>query len=216
MNENASKMAERFDSDSYTVADLLEIMKILRAKDGCPWDKEQTHESIRKNLIEETYEVVEAIDNSDDALMREELGDLLLQVVFHAQIACDRGAFSFDDVADEICRKLIVRHPHIFADTVAGSSEAVLENWDAIKARTKKRESLYDEVDSVSKALPSLMRAQKISKKLRKADKREDMHTLVGEMLFNAAAIAEEYGIDAEKALYDACDRRNERIKNGE
>jgi tetrapyrrole methylase family protein/MazG family protein len=191
-------------------------MKILRAKDGCPWDKEQTHESIRKNLIEETYEVVEAIDNSDDALMREELGDLLLQVVFHAQIACDRGAFSFDDVADEICRKLIVRHPHIFADTVAGSSEAVLENWDAIKARTKKRESLYDEVDSVSKALPSLMRAQKISKKLRKADKREDMHTLVGEMLFNAAAIAEEYGIDAEKALYDACDRRNERIKNGE
>ncbi|MBQ2686574.1 MAG: MazG family protein [Clostridia bacterium] len=216
MNENASKMAERFDSDSYTVADLLEIMKILRAKDGCPWDKEQTHESIRKNLIEETYEVVEAIDNSDDALMREELGDLLLQVVFHAQIACDRGAFSFDDVADEICRKLIVRHPHIFADTVAGSSEAVLENWDAIKARTKKRESLYDEVDSVSKALPSLMRAQKISKKLRKADKREDMHTLVGEMLFNAAAIAEEYGIDAEKALYDACDRRNERVKNGE
>lgn len=216
MNENASKMAERFDSDSYTVADLLEIMKILRAEDGCPWDKEQTHESIRKNLIEETYEVVEAIDNSDDALMREELGDLLLQVVFHAQIACDRGAFSFDDVADEICRKLIVRHPHIFADTVAGSSEAVLENWDAIKARTKKRESLYDEVDSVSKALPSLMRAQKISKKLRKADKREDMHTLVGEMLFNAAAIAEEYGIDAEKALYDACDRRNERVKNGE
>ena len=216
MNENASKMAERFDSDSYTVADLLEIMKILRAKDGCPWDKEQTHESIRKNLIEETYEVVEAIDNSDDALMREELGDLLLQVVFHAQIAHDRGAFSFDDVADEICRKLIVRHPHIFADTVAGSSEAVLENWDAIKARTKKRESLYDEVDSVSKALPSLMRAQKISKKLRKADKRENMHTLVGEMLFNAAAIAEEYGIDAEKALYDACDRRNERVKNGE
>ena len=216
MNENASKMAERFDSDSYTVADLLEIMKILRAEDGCPWDREQTHGSIRKNLIEETYEVVEAIDNSDDALMREELGDLLLQVVFHAQIACDRGAFSFDDVADEICRKLIVRHPHIFADTVAGSSEAVLENWDAIKARTKKRESLYDEVDSVSKALPSLMRAQKISKKLRKADKREDMHTLVGEMLFNAAAIAEEYGIDAEKALYDACDRRNERVKNGE
>ena len=216
MNENASKMAERFDSDSYTVADLLEIMKILRAKDGCPWDKEQTHESIRKNLIEETYEVVEAIDNSDDALMREELGDLLLQVVFHAQIACDRGAFSFDDVADEICRKLIVRHPHIFADTVAGSSEAVLENWDAIKVRTKKRESLYDEGDSVSNALPSLMRAQKVSKKLRKADKREDMHTLVGEMLFNAAAIAEEYGIDAEKALYDACDRRNERIKNGE
>ena len=102
------------------------------------------------------------------------------------------------------------------SDTVAGSSEAVLENWDAIKARTKKRESLYDEVDSVSKALPSLMRAQKISKKLRKADKREDMHTLVGEMLFNAAAIAEEYGIDAEKALYDACDRRNERVKNGE
>ena len=216
MNENASKMAERFDSESYTVADLLEIMKILRAEDGCPWDREQTHGSIRKNLIEETYEVVEAIDNSDDALMREELGDLLLQVVFHAQIACDRGAFSFDDVADEICRKLIVRHPHIFADTVAGSSEAVLENWDAIKARTKKRESLYDEVDSVSKALPSLMRAQKISKKLRKADKREDMHTLVGEMLFNAAAIAEEYGIDAEKALYDACDRRNERVKNGE
>ena len=128
MNENASKMAERFDSDSYTVADLLEIMKILRAEDGCPWDKEQTHESIRKNLIEETYEVVEAIDNSDDALMREELGDLLLQVVFHARIAQENGYFDFDDVCNDVCKKLIIRHPHIFADVEADTSEKVLEN----------------------------------------------------------------------------------------
>ena len=167
MNEKARAMLAK-ENEKYTVEDLLTIMTLLRAEDGCPWDREQTHESIRKNLIEETYEVVEAIDSSDMPLMREELGDLLLQVVFHSEIASEEGAFTFEDVTDEVCRKLIVRHPHIFASVKADTSEAVLTNWDAIKEETKHRDSAFSVLDSVTKAMPSLMRAQKISKKSKK------------------------------------------------
>ncbi len=218
MNERAKNLADRALDTAYrfNMYDLLEIMSLLRSDDGCPWDKEQTHESIRKNLIEETYEVVEAIDNEDAPLMREELGDLLLQVVFHSQIAKESGEFTFDEVSDEICRKLIIRHPHIFADVKADTADKVLDNWDAIKAQTKHRDTLYDDMQSVSKALPSLMRAQKVAKKARKAGYREDMHTIVGDMLYSAAALCDEYGIDAEKALYDATERRIEDIGNSE
>ncbi len=105
--------------DRYGIQDLLKIMEMLRAPGGCPWDREQTHESIRKNMIEETYEVVEAIDNQDSELLKEELGDVLLQVVFHSRIEQEAGRFDFDDVCDGICKKLIVRHPHVFGDVIA-------------------------------------------------------------------------------------------------
>ena len=118
--------------ERYSIEDLTEIMSLLRSENGCPWDKEQTHESIRKNFIEETYEAVEAIDCNDPEMLREELGDVLLQVVFHTQMEKEKGNFDFDDVCDGICKKLIVRHPHIFGDEHIGEANAVADRWDEI------------------------------------------------------------------------------------
>lgn len=200
---------EEFKSkEKYDVGDLVEIMRILRSENGCPWDKEQTHESIRKNLIEETYEAVEAIDSHDMPLLREELGDVLLQVVFHARISEEEGSFDFSDVADEVCRKLIIRHPHIFSDVKADTAEQVLKNWDSIKAATKKQSVVSQKLDSVSRALPSLMRAQKIAGKIYSAGMSRSEEQAIGDMLFDISAYCARNGIDAEKALYDACERR--------
>lgn len=152
--------------ENYRLEDLVSIMAVLRAPGGCPWDREQTHRSIRKNLIEEAYEVCEGIDNDDDAILCEELGDLLLQVVFHAQIAQEDGRFSIDDVADGICKKLIRRHPHIFADVKAETSDQVLETWDQVKKaeKAKKGESATAAgiMKHIFRGMPALMRAQKV------------------------------------------------------
>lgn len=155
--------------ENYDVNDLIQIMQLLRKPGGCPWDREQTHSSIKKNFIEETYEVIEAINKKDIQLLKEELGDVLLQVVFHAQIEDENGAFNFDDVSDGICKKLIVRHPHIFSDVTVSSSDDVLQNWDAIKKRTKGLSSETDSLSSVPKELPSLMRAAKVQQRAAKA-----------------------------------------------
>lgn len=155
--------------EKYNINDLLEIMKILRSENGCPWDREQTHRSIRKNLIEETYEAVEAIDREDTSLLKEELGDVLLQVVFHTQMETEQGGFTFDDVADGICRKLILRHPHIFSTVVADTAEQVLANWDRIKKQEKGQETAADTLRAVSTALPALMRAQKVQQRAARA-----------------------------------------------
>ena len=152
----------------YDVSDLLEIMKILRSPEGCPWDREQTHESIKKSLIEETYEVVEAINKNDKELMTEELGDVLLQVVFHSQIGAENGEFDFSDVCDGICKKLIERHPHVFGDISVKDSGEVLENWEQIKSRTKHRKTQTDKMLSVPRELPALMRSAKIQEKASK------------------------------------------------
>lgn len=146
----------------YGMEDLLAIMRILRGPDGCPWDREQDHTTIRKNMIEETYEVVEAIDTANSALLCEELGDVLLQVVFHARMEEEKGVFSFEDVCNGICQKLILRHPHIFGDVVAETSEQVLNNWDEIKKKEKGQKTAGDTLRSVSSALPALMRADKV------------------------------------------------------
>ena len=153
----------------YNVDDLIRIMKILRGPEGCPWDKEQDHMSIRKNLIEECYETVEAIDCADPVLLREELGDLLLQIVFHSQMEAESGRFDFNDVADEICKKLITRHPHIFSDTVVSGSEQVLDNWEQIKKVSKGQALASQTLDAVPKQLPALMRAQKCQARAAKA-----------------------------------------------
>ena len=155
--------------DCYTIDDLIEIVAILRSKDGCPWDKEQTHTSIRMDFIEEVYEAVEAIDLQDPVLLREELGDVLLQVIFHCQIEREQQAFSFDEVCNDICQKLIVRHPHVFDTvTVSGTGE-VLKNWDAIKKETKGQKTFTDTLESVAKSLPALMRAQKLGQRAERA-----------------------------------------------
>ncbi|MDE6775145.1 MAG: MazG family protein, partial [Ruminococcus sp.] len=154
-------MVDYQQKENYSISDLLKIVKILRGEGGCPWDRVQTHESIRNDFLEDTCEVLEAIDNGDSDLLREELGDVLLQVVFHTRIEEEQDSFCFNDVCDEICKKLIVRHPHVFGEVKADSTEKVLENWDAIKMQTKGQETYTDTLTSVAKTLPALMRAQK-------------------------------------------------------
>ena len=154
---------------NYDVEDLRRIVAVLRGEGGCPWDREQTHESIRREFIEEVYEVVEAIDEGSPEHLREELGDVLLQVVFHASIEKDAGRFDLDDVADGICKKLILRHPHVFGGVTVSGSEEVLQNWDKIKRVEKHQATVTSSLESVAKSLPALWRAEKIRKKAAKA-----------------------------------------------
>jgi len=155
--------------ERYSIEDLLEIMSLLRSENGCPWDKEQTHESIRKNFIEETYEAVEAIDCNDSGMLREELGDVLLQVVFHTQMEKEKGNFDFDDVCDGICKKLVVRHPHIFGDEHIGEADAVANRWDEIKKETKGQKTGSETLRAVPKQLPALMRCAKLQQRAEKS-----------------------------------------------
>lgn len=208
----------------YNIEDLIDIMRILRAPGGCPWDAEQDHQSIKKNFIEETYEVVEAINKSDSELLKEELGDVLLQVVFHAAMEEEKGVFNFDDVADGICKKLIVRHPHVFSDVQVDGTDDVLTNWDAIKRQTKKQKSTSEAMASVPRELPALMRSEKLQSKaaksgadidnaadylLAKADevKSEVSEESIGKLLFAAVALARKYKIDPEDALTNVADK---------
>ena len=149
-------MVEWISKDSYSVKDLVEIVRLLRAPGGCPWDREQTHESLRRNFLEESYEVVEAIDQGSAEHLKEELGDVLLQVVFHTGIETEAGGFNLDDVADGICKKLIYRHPHVFGDiTVSGTGE-VLSNWEELKRKEKGQATHTDALASVARSLPAL------------------------------------------------------------
>lgn len=154
--------------DTYTVDDFRKIIRLLRSENGCPWDREQTHESIRRNLLEEAYEACEAIDENDPIHLREELGDVLMQVIFHSQIAEEQGNFHLDDVADAACKKLIYRHPHVFSDTQVQDSTQVLDNWDALKRKERAQSTVTSTLHSVSRALPALWRAEKIQKKAAK------------------------------------------------
>lgn len=148
--------------------DLLEIMDTLRGEDGCPWDREQTHESLKRYLIEECYEVLEAIDEKDEDMLIEELGDVLLQIVFHARIGKEEGYFNISDVIKGICKKMIERHPHIFGEVKVNGSSEVLANWDEIKKKEKGFETYTEELRHIPKNLPSLMRAEKVQSKARK------------------------------------------------
>lgn len=149
----------------YSIDDLLDVMHKLRAPDGCPWDSVQTHESIRRDFLEECYEAVEAIDEKSPEMMREELGDVLLQVVFHSVIEEEKGNFDFSDVVNDVAAKMIIRHPHVFGDTAVKNVDEVWSNWDAIKKETKGQSSDKEMLMSVSKAMPALMRGQKVVKR---------------------------------------------------
>lgn len=149
----------------YTIDDLLDIMVKLRGENGCPWDKVQTHQSIKKSMIEECYEAIDALDSSDDHAFANELGDVLLQVVFHARIAEERGAFNFNDVVNEICTKLITRHTHVFGADKAVSAEEALGQWEKNKKKEKNLDSYTAMLKDVPHYLPALMRSEKIQKK---------------------------------------------------
>jgi len=190
----------------YDMDELLAIMVTLRSDSGCPWDREQTHASIRANVLEEAYEVAEAIDRGDPAMLCEELGDLLLQVVFHAQMASEAGDFDFKDVAEGICRKLTERHPHIFGDVKVDGSEQVLANWDAIKRKSKGHDTLRDTLNGVAKSLPALTKAEKMAGKIQKAGQTVDASgTDIGSRLLAIAVEARALGIDPEEALQRKC-----------
>ena len=154
--------------DKYDFNDLVEITHILRSPGGCPWDREQTHESIRRDFIEETYEVIEAINKQSPEMLCEELGDVLLQVTLHAEMETEKGVFDINDVADGVCKKLIERHPHVFGEvTVSGTGE-VLTNWDAIKKNSKNQKTQTDSMLSIPREFPALMRADKVQNKAHK------------------------------------------------
>ena len=155
--------------ERYKMDDLVRIMEILRAPDGCPWDRVQTHQSIRRNMLEEAYEVAEAIDEMNYDHMKEELGDVLLQVVFHASMANSAGAFTLDDVVDGVCKKLVFRHPHLFGDVQADDPNGALNAWEAAKQVEKGQKTATDTLDAVARSLPALMRAEKIQSKAAKA-----------------------------------------------
>lgn len=155
--------------NSYGLKDLENIVSILRSPGGCPWDAEQDHKSLRRALLEESCEVIEAIDEESPAHLQEELGDVLLQVVFHADIEREAGRFDLDAVADGVSKKLIFRHPHVFGDVKVQDSEEVLVNWDQLKRQEKSQETYTDTLTAVAKSLPALWRAEKVQKKAKKA-----------------------------------------------
>ncbi len=220
--------------DCYDMQDLLNIMKVLRSPGGCPWDAKQTHESIKKNLIEETYEVIEAINKKDEILLCEELGDLLMQIVFHSQMEEDVGTFDFNNVTDGICKKLIERHPHVFGEVKISGVDDVLTNWDAIKRKSKGQKTTEESMLSVPKELPALMRATKLQKKaadvgfdwkdvsgaldkigeetaeLKAAIANNDTKNMseeLGDLLFSVVNVSRFIVVDAEEALTAASDK---------
>lgn len=236
-------MVDFTQKDNYNIDDLIEIVKLLRGEGGCPWDMEQTHKSLKSDFIEETCEAIEAIDLEDAELLKEELGDVLLQVVFHTSIETDCGNFRFDEVCDGVCKKLIVRHPHVFGDTIVGNTEDVLKNWDSIKMETKGQETYSDTLNSVAKSLPALMRAQKVGKRAMRAgmdfksaedamacinsEKTELEEAVVsgdkqkieeelGDLLFSCVNTARHLGVDAELALNAATEKFIKRFSKTE
>jgi MazG family protein len=201
--------------------DLIRIQARLRAPDGCPWDREQSHRSLARHLLEETHELLEAIDDDDPAAIRDELGDLLLQVTFHAQIAADEGRWDIDDVAEGLVRKLIHRHPHVFGDIEVAGADEVLANWERLKAEEPGRRPGAD--DGLPATLPALARAAKVQRRAAARDvelgqgpaidglraatdglvdvEAEEAERAIGAVLFAAVAVAREMRVDAESAL---------------
>ena len=215
--------------ESYDLRDFVALITFLRSPDGCPWDQVQTHESIRRNFLEETYEVCEAIDAGDTAHLKEELGDVLMQVLFHTDIEREAGHFDIDDVADAACKKLVYRHPHVFR-----RDEPDAPDWDTMKQRERAQTTTAEAMDSVARSLPALWRCDKIQAKAAKTGfEWPDVHAALdkvdeetrelraavasgdaeaigdelGDLLFAAVKVARFAGIDPEQAAHAACEK---------
>ena len=232
-----TELKELLEKQSYDFQDLSAVMRLLRSENGCPWDREQTHHSIRSALIEETYEVIEAIDCDDPILLREELGDLLFQIFFHARIETEAGRFGTDEIVDDICKKMIYRHPHVFGTVSVENSDEVLKNWEQLKTEEKQRNTLADKLRAIPPMMPALMRASKVSKKAGRAAEcdaqeliqaleneletmkkalaepaSEDAYTQIGELLLRVTDLSRAMEVDAEHALYRATNRMIDQI----
>ncbi len=229
------KILELMQKKAYTLDDLICITQILRSQDGCPWDREQNHHSIRTCLIEETYEVAEAIDTENSELLKEELGDLLFQIVFHAQLETEQENFGMDEVIHGISTKMIHRHPHVFGEIQVENSADVLKNWEVIKAEEKQRNTLAEKLRAVPPMMPALMRAAKVGKKAGQASgltsqqlldklsdmiaqikntatEKEDAVHQIGALLMTVTALSQALDVDAEYALKQETDALIERI----
>ena len=227
--------------DRYDLDDLRRIMTLLRSPEGCPWDREQTHQSIRRDMLEEAYEVAEAIDNHDPIGLKEELGDVLFQVVFHARMAEEQGQFTFDDVVDGVAQKMVYRHPHVFGTAHADSTDQALTTWDAQKQEEKGQKTVGDALDGVARSLPALMRAEKIQKKAQKAgfdwdnidpvldkisEETAELRTAIreqsnveeelGDLLFAVVKAGRFLGLDSELVLHAACEKFIRRFRRVE
>lgn len=227
--------------DVYTYDDLVRILRILRAPDGCPWDRVQTHLSDRRNFLEEAYEAAEAFDRDDPEAICEELGDMLMQVLFNIHIEEDAGRFTTDDVTDHVVRKLLYRHPHIFGAAEAETSDEVLANWEELKRAEKGQKTTADAMDSVARSLPALWRADKLQSKAAKAgfefpnvqgaldkldeEARELREAVVsgtnfeeelGDVLFAAVKVGRFCGVDPEAALHRTCEKFLTRFRSVE
>ena len=225
-------MVDFENKPDYDIYDLKNLMELLRGPEGCPWDSEQTHMSIRRNLLEEAYEAAEAIDEDDTEHMIEELGDVLMQVVFHSDIAEKEGRFCLNDIADATCRKLLRRHPHVFGDVKAKDGSESLVFWEDIKRGEKQQETSSDAMRCVARSLPALWRAEKIQKKAAKAGfdwpdysgaldaLRAELHELeaaissgegvaeeLGDLIFSAVNVARFFSVDPERALGESSDK---------
>ena len=206
------------------IFDLLRVMARLRSPRGCPWDREQDHMSLRWHAVEEVYELMDAIEAGDDLELEEELGDLLLQVVFHCQLARERGAFDFDKVARHITDKLIRRHPHVFGKVKVKDVAQVWANWDKIKRAEKHgtRHARPSALDGIPGHLPALLRAEKLVKKARKAGLAENRRksgpkkSQIGRELFELAAYAQSRGLSAEDLLRREVARQERLLRSGE
>ncbi len=196
------KKREFATKEHFDFADLKDLVDVLRSPQGCPWDREQTHESIRNNFVEEAYEVCEGIDQKDDMLLCEELGDMLFQVLFHTSIASDEKRFQLSDVIDGICRKMIRRHPHVFGD-VSVKEDQIQDSWDAIKKKEKGERTLSDTLSRVSTALPALKRAEKYIEKGAVPTKSDETDPLLekGKALFEIVQDCLKEELDPEQAL---------------
>lgn len=208
------------------IADLLKVMARLRSPTGCPWDREQNHRSLRRHAIEEVYELIDAIEARDDVEMAEELGDLLLQVVFHCQLARERGAFDFEKVTRRLVEKLVRRHPHVFGTTKVKNVDEVWANWEKIKRAEKHgtRHARPSALDGIPKHLPALLYAEKLTKKARKArlmaepenSRRKISKTAFARQLFDLAAAGQARGWSAEELLSGESQHRERQLRKQE
>jgi len=206
------------ESQKYNIDDLFEIVRMLRSPEGCPWDRVQTHETLKKPMIEEAYEAVDAINLNNRDKMIEEFGDVLLQVVFHSVLGEENNNFDLEDITDRCCRKLIYRHSHVFGDITANDEHQALANWDEMKLKEKGLTSVKEDLEDIPDNFTALMKASKMAKKLRKAgvmQKKDilpevnfDSEESVGKFLYEFCANAEVAGIDAESALCGEIQRR--------
>lgn len=234
------EISELMKKKQYDFNDLVAVTRILRSEQGCPWDREQDHHSVRTSMIEETYEVVEAIDNDDPVLLREELGDALFQVLFHAQIEAEAERFAIGEVVDDVCKKMIHRHPHVFGDVCADTSEDVLKNWEIIKTEEKQRNTVSDKLRAIPPMLPALMRANKVGKKagrcaevgmdellyslsvqltsIKQKSTKEgfDATREIGALLMRLVDLSRALGVDAELALTQETNRFIDAVAQGE